>query len=146
MRRLLLPIGLPLLVVALLGYWLWTLQRNWGFVSAAEQGNVARVRADLDNGINPDVYSHIGGMTALRMAIFGGHADVVRLLLDRGANPTSGLSQAISKGRPDMVKMLIDKGAAVNLRYRYGGSPLRQAKETKNHDVIRLLVSAGARE
>lgn len=146
MRRLLLPVGLPLLVVALLGYWLWTLQRNWGFVSAAEQGNVAQVRAGLDSGINADVYSHIGGMTALRMAIFGGHPDVVQLLLDRGANPTGGLSQAISKGRPDLVKMLIDKGAAVSIHYKAGGSPLRQAKGTKNHDVIRLLKSAGARE
>ena len=146
LRRLIPGVVVLLLSLTLCGWGMWTLQRNWSFVAAARSGNIGQVQADLDRGMDPNTVSQIGGITALRMAISGGHASTARLLLDRGADPTGGLDQAIVKGDSGLVKLLISRGANVNVRYVTGATPLRAAEETKNRGIIKLLKAAGARE
>jgi ankyrin repeat protein len=55
------------------------------FVSAAQRGNLNRIRQLLDQGINVNTVDK-GGWTALCQAAYNGHKDILQLLLDRGAH------------------------------------------------------------
>src|SRR5260370_31019137 len=92
-------IGLPLLLLAgfgLLKHGILAKHRATQaqrFVASAMQGDLTDVKALLAEGIDPDVKIKFGGHplgswdgTALIAAVWGGHADVVRLLLSKGAS------------------------------------------------------------
>jgi hypothetical protein len=57
------------------------------FVHACQHGRTEVVRWFLDRGVRPDVAPYLG-RTGLHWAIPGGHLDVIRLLLERGADPS----------------------------------------------------------
>ena len=164
-----------LLPLILLGGWFWNLQRDWGFVGAAGRGDISKVGAELDSGIDPN-RARMLGATALmiatnsrrpesqamiRLLIARGadpndgiyHAaagqppDIVRLLLDRGANPTLGLCSAVDAKRVDMVQLLLARGANVNAKCFSTDRPvLLDAAEYGNNNIVRLLKAAGARK
>ncbi len=58
-------------------------------IQAAETGNVAAVRLMLDLGFAINARSSDDGGTALHAAAFAGSAEVIRLLLERGADLTA---------------------------------------------------------
>lgn len=86
---------------------------------AARTGDVSRVRALLDAGVDPDAPSRYGA-TALSFAAQKGHLEVVRLLLERGATvdvtdtfyDQTPLAWALSDGHFDVAVLLLEKGAA----------------------------------
>jgi ankyrin repeat protein len=97
------------------------------------------------------------------MAAREGHADVVTLLLDRGANidqmvpeDENPLIQASGEGRLQVVKLLVTRGADVNARAwvepafeRPNGewrTPLSMAQKGGHDSVVAFLLSVGARE
>ena len=86
--------------------------------AAAGKGHFDAALLLLNNGADVNHYHAISG-TPLTHAIYGGHANVVALLLSRGANPNVD---------PD------------------GGTPLSVAKKQKNLRIIALLEMVGARE
>ena len=57
------------------------------FVHACQHGRTEVVRWFLDLGVSPDVAPYLG-WTGLHWAITGGHLEVIRLLLERGADPS----------------------------------------------------------
>jgi Ankyrin repeats (3 copies) len=57
------------------------------FVHACQHGRTEVVRWFLDLGVSPDVAPYFG-RTGLHWAIPGGHLEVIRLLLERGADPS----------------------------------------------------------
>jgi len=57
------------------------------FAHACQRGRTEVVRWFLDLGVSPDVTPYFG-RTGLHWAIPGGHLEVIRLLLERGADPT----------------------------------------------------------
>jgi hypothetical protein len=57
------------------------------FVHACQHGRTEVVRWFLDLGVSPDVAPYLG-RTGLHWAIPGGHLAVIRLLLERGADPS----------------------------------------------------------
>ncbi len=75
--------------------------------------------------------------------------DLVRLLLDKGANvnqPTkykTALMYAASEGNAEIVKLLLDKGAQVNVQTDEG-TALMMAVTGSNAATVRLLLDAGA--
>ncbi|HET7747296.1 MAG TPA: ankyrin repeat domain-containing protein, partial [Vicinamibacteria bacterium] len=85
---------------------------------AARRGDQARVRALLDAGVKADDEGR-HGMTALMAAVAGGHLEVARLLVERGADVDakerffgqSVLAQAAGAKRPELVRWLLEKGA-----------------------------------
>lgn len=95
------------------------------FCWACECGNMNIVEYLLAKGIDINTRSH--GMTALHSAAFGGNAEIVKLLLDRGAdmealNAYDGtvLSQTIwchyhhfKPAHPQIMEMLIAAGAHI---------------------------------
>ncbi len=103
-------------------------------------------RADVDRG------TRVGGLQPLWMASTNGSADMIRLLVDAGANVNTPngtgatpLMAAAMSGSVDAVAQLLDEGAFANARETANGqTPLMFAAWEDRADVIRLLVERGA--
>lgn len=99
---------------------------------------------------NPDIQDNINARP-LEVAFHFGHADIVRLLLEHGADPnirdTVGLSPLhwLSRwGRVDIVRLLLDAGADVNIGGINGNTPLHFACWKGRAAIARLLLEHGA--
>ncbi|CAH3040504.1 unnamed protein product [Pocillopora meandrina] len=87
----------------------------------------------------------------LHWAASGGHADVVKHLLDLGV-PTDNkddaqwtpLMIAASAGRDAIVSMLISLGADVNTTNDGGQTPLHYAASRNRYEIAELLLQNGA--
>ena len=163
-----------LLPLILVNAWFWNLQRDWAFINAVRTNNISKVRAGLDSGIDPNKATMLG-VTALRFAtnykpgnreiirllldhganpndgIYHAAAcqppEIIHLLLDRGANPTNGLCSAVDAKRTDMVQLLIARGANVNTKcFDTNRSVLLDAAEYGNNQIVHLLKAAGAKK
>ena len=55
------------------------------FFTAVEKGDVKKAAALLEAGIDPNLQDQ-AGWTALHWASYGGHLEVVKYLLEKGAN------------------------------------------------------------
>jgi hypothetical protein len=102
---------------------LWTLtglaqNQSEEFLAAARKGDVAALKAFLDKGVDVNTKSRYGA-TALSFACDKGHVEVVKLLLERGAEAdvrdtfykATPMTWAASKGFAEIVKLLLDKGS-----------------------------------
>jgi ankyrin repeat protein len=123
-----------------------------GLFQAARYGDIANVRKYLDLGTNIDVEDY-RGLTSLQIACIYGHLDVVRLLLDRGANieaaggstGQTALILASLEGELEIVKELLDRGAnteAADTLHRWNSLMLASWKGKL--DVVKELVRRGA--
>ena len=90
-----------------------------------------------------------GGQSALLVAAYGGHVDVVEALLAKGAEVDAvdnfgktPLMGAAEVGHADIVRVLLAAGADVNARAKSGANALTWASDAK---VRALLLQAGAK-
>ncbi len=93
---------------------------------------------------------------ALALAAQNGRTDVVRLLLDAGADPnrfnppgthshSPPIHQAIAAGYLDVVKLLVARGARLDIKDTiYGGTPLGWAHYCERPDIAAFLNEQGA--
>ena len=123
---------------------------------AAAAGDLARVREILArdpaqaNAIAPDGYSPLG------LAAFFKRREVVRFLLDAGADPRPASHQggftplhsavATDAGTSDIeiVRMLLAKGADPNAKSQSGSTPLHTIAFTGDRASLDLLLEHGA--
>ena len=122
---------------------------------AAALGDLASLNGALAR--NPEVvraYS-FDGWTALHLAAHFGQIEVARTLLAAGANISAhswnGLDNepihaaAAHRSNVAMVMALLDAGAQVNARQHGGFTPLHQAAQNGDAELVTLLLSRGAR-
>ena len=117
----------------------------------AAQGHANAVACLLKYGADVNLVSN-DGVSALIPASELGHIDVVKLLLDNGANlkvqrrsdGVTALIIAAYKGHADIVKLLIDKGANVNEKSHKGTTPYMTASSEGHAEVVKILRKSGA--
>jgi cytohesin len=85
------------------------------------------------------------GETALDRAVFFNKADIVRYLLQKGADGRAALlAFAGLQDRREAVKALINGGVEVNITDKRGYTPLRVAVERGDREIVKLLIEKGA--
>ncbi|XP_005999792.1 ankyrin repeat and SAM domain-containing protein 6 [Latimeria chalumnae] len=91
------------------------------------------------------------GNTALQFAAAGGHENLVRFLLRKGASVDSRnnygwtpLMQAARFGHLSVAHILLEHGADVNARNRLGASVLTMASRGGHASVVKALLESGA--
>ncbi|WP_190818300.1 ankyrin repeat domain-containing protein [Saccharopolyspora pogona] len=94
----------------------------------AREGETAQLAEFVDHGLPVDVADQ-GGNTLLMLAAYHGHAETVRALLDRGANPDlrnerdqAPIAGALFKGADEVVAVLREAGADLD-----AGTPTARA-------------------
>src|SRR5690606_4086990 len=78
------------------------------------------------------------------------NTEIVRLLLDRGANINAQgdqygtiLHTAVRYGNIEVVRLLLDRGADINVQGGQSGTVLQSAIDKKEIKVIELLLEKG---
>jgi cytohesin len=129
---------------------------------AAAHGKLAAVRVLLDRGADPNSGVDVKGgatragansppgRTPLFDAVGKGHADVAKLLLERGARPDlaspgggTALHVAAAAGEK-CVRVLLDHGAKADARDDLKTTPLHWAAGYSDLATVKALVEAGA--
>lgn len=89
--------------------------------------------------------------TALLGACDRGHVDVIRVLVEHGANVNHADSQgwtpllaALSQNQTATAQYLITNGANIDVQLRNGRSALMVAAERGNAELVQLLIEKGA--
>jgi ankyrin repeat protein len=110
------------------------------------RGDLRRVALLLKVGLHPDA----GDGRPLRLAIRGGHLDVARLLLERGASlrlrgrdDATPLLRCVRRGDLKMAALLLEHGADPGETYGAKLSPLHISCSLGLEDMVRLLVEKG---
>jgi ankyrin repeat protein len=119
---------------------------------AAEHGDRDLAATLLKRGASLTANTRIGHHTPLHVAARGGHAAVVRLLVDAGADvralTTTGaapLHFAAASGSAETVTALLDRGADVNVREpQWEQTPLMFAASLGRTAVVKTLLARGA--
>ena len=120
-------------------------------LASTEKGDVARARALLAAGADQKDEALSSAARQEKEAL-----EMVRLLLDRGANAgylnpnyaqgmeaATPLMYAAGKGHVETVKLLLARGAEVDGRTK-GGTALMRAVRFGRGEIVRLLLAAGA--
>lgn len=122
---------------------------EWELFRAVEKRDVDRVRYLLAHGAPVD--GRGGGTIVLRVAAEHGNERIVRLLVERGAQPDlSGedcwtpLQAAISHGHIGIARFLLANGANPNVSLWDGWTPLHTAAGSGNEEMTKLLLAHGA--
>jgi ankyrin repeat protein len=157
---------MKLLTIVSLLIALWTLSgcsRNpdTPLTIAAHSGNNAEVQKLLQQGAKVVNEKDSNGLTALMWAARSGHTEVMKSLVDAGAdmnlrdcasNGWTALIHAVHKNQNKAVLLLIERGADVNARAggckeklaEGGSTALMYAAGYDNTEVVKALLSKGA--
>jgi ankyrin repeat protein len=123
--------------------------REHALLGAIRRGEIALLESQLREGAPANAHT-ADGTTPLMVAALHGSPEMVKLLLDHGADPravdkrgASALLFAVGDARK--VGLLLAQGADVNARTSTGNTPLiAAAAYTDNLEVIKLLLDKGA--
>lgn len=117
--------------------------------TAAREGNLKEVRRQLAWGVNANKRHFFTRDTLLIEAAANGHLDVVKLLIENGADVNlkgeawyGPLHAAAAKGHIEVVKILLENGADVNIFHH--NKPLHNAAMNGHIEVAEILLAHGA--
>lgn len=124
------------------------------FAIAIERGDLDKVKSLVEGGAKPDTPIEYGEhkMTPLMKAVWEGEEEIVKFLLDAGAdvnakdtdNGQPPLMYAIARDRAGLVELLIQRGAKVNVRDVRKFTPAHMAAASGNVAILDALAEAGA--
>ena len=113
-------------------------------ILACYRNQVLAVKKLLELGAEIDYQS--GDGTALLGATYQNNYDVIKLLLDDGANPNisdankeTPLIMASKSDNAKVIKLLLEAGADKNIKDKLGNTAANYAKITRNEEIIQLL-------
>ncbi len=121
-------------------------------MKAIESNDATAVRELIAQGANVDELES-NGDAPLVMAAYLGHAEIVRLLLEAGADvkavdpgmKATALHAAAYAGRTEAAKLLVAGGVEIDRQGPYNGyTALHDAIWQNNVEVARVLIDAGA--
>jgi hypothetical protein len=119
--------------------------------SAAEEGNAAEVERLLASGASADERVAAGGETPLMRAAARGYEEVVRVLLDAGADACARradgftpLILAVFFGHEGIVRLLVERGADPSARTSLGTTAARWAEARGFASMAEVLREAEA--
>ncbi|MBL8134314.1 MAG: ankyrin repeat domain-containing protein [Anaerolineae bacterium] len=121
-------------------------------MQAVNANDAARVRALIAQGVNINEYDSSGD-APLVMAAYQGHAEIVKLLLEAGADVTvvdpgmkaTALHAASYAGRTDVARLLVAAGIDIDKQGPYNGyTALHDAIWQNNIDTAKVLIEGGA--
>ena len=129
-------------------------------ISATEQGDLDTVNRIIQEGGDLDILdTGQDKYTAIHFAAWDGQNEVLKVLIDAGANPDilgtdsrTPIHLAAANGRTEAVKLLIEAGVDINRRVlqpneyhsEEGGTPVREAVLNQVWPVIELLIQHNA--
>lgn len=132
-------------------------KRSQTLIDMVRNGNEASLRMALANGVSPDEANEVG-FTSLMAAAERGSQQLVRILLDAGADVNAATSRkvssargstalisAVAKGHMDIVRLLVEAGANVNAETTWGESPLYEATRREDVEMVKYLLAHGAK-
>ena len=118
---------------------------------AVSSGDINQVYALISPELAIDA-KDASDMTAIQLPIRDDNPDIVKLLINSGADVNIGstrlkftpLQIAARKGDAELVNLLIDSGAVVNLPNHEGTSALHYAARSGKNETVELLIANGA--
>lgn len=120
-------------------------------INCAGNGDLEGVKEALKNGANVDSTEPQIGATALIAASICGNNDIIKLLLEKGAevnavdkNAFTPLMYSATSGNAGAVKLLLDKKADVDSISLVLETPLFRAAGNGHTEVVKLLLEKGA--
>ncbi|TGO52552.1 hypothetical protein BCON_0139g00180 [Botryotinia convoluta] len=119
-------------------------------MEAVEMGHSVVITFLLERSTDVDFMGEVHTMSPLQRAVIRGYTNIVKLLLEKGAEPNykighrAPLMIASSEGQLNMVKLLLEYGAEIDCRDPVGQTPLIRAILNGYPDVVKLLLEKGA--
>ena len=106
----------------------------------------------IEGGVNVNPVTPPKMLSPLIVALKGSNTNVIKLLLEAGADPNATdsygrncLHRACARGTPELVDLVLKYGGIVQTIDKMGRSPIFSAVFSRNPEVVTKVMKAGAR-
>ncbi|KAJ5071113.1 serine/threonine-protein kinase tnni3k-related [Anaeramoeba ignava] len=121
------------------------------FFEAIWRNDNLAIKKLLDEGYDVNTKNEMDGKTPLHIAVQEGKNEVIKMLLEKGANPNecdvygaTPLKIAVTNSSRNITEILLQNGADVDLADENLETPLHVAVISSNNRIIKLLLEFGA--
>lgn len=118
---------------------------------AANEGKLEVAKELINKGANVNAKGSGNDWTPLHSAVYGAHKDLVKLLLDKKADPNAvtttqwtAMHSAASEGQVPIISLLLDAGANINAANFSGKTPIYLAAAGEHTSAVKFLLEKGA--